>query len=177
MVAVRGNPQCGENEWGWAVSSDGWGSPEPTNGLESQSDWDGWSGTQTGSIAGDDGWGGFDDDGFQPLKATSMTPLWIAMGCASMGAILGLYELVTTDFARAVFFGTTVAVVALGWLLSGLLAVAAMAVYQRQDLRKATSAFYAPNPAAASLRIAVVVTGAIGVVVNSYVFATWLGRH
>lgn len=106
-----------------------------------------------------------------------MAPLWLAMGCASMGVLLGAYALITTGFASEVISNRTILLVILGWLLSGLLCVVALAVYQRQDLKRATSAFYSPNPAAASLRIAVLVAGTLGVLINSYVFATWLARH
>lgn len=156
------------------MSSDGWDSPGPFDASGTQG---GWDPTEAGSGTIDDDWPGFEDGEFQTPRATSLTPLWISMGFAAAGAATGFYVLVTTGFAREVVPGAAVTMVVIGWLLSGLVAVGALAVYQRQDLRKASSAFYAPNPAAASLRIAVLVTGAIGVVINSYVFATWLARH
>lgn len=154
-----------------AVSSDGW------NSAGSGADgWDDWNSGQTTPVS--DQWGGgFDEQSWVAPSPTSLTFLWLGLAAAIVGVMLGVLALATSNFANDPLNDKALISVIVGWVLSGVVAVLAVARYQSIDLRKATSAFYAPNPSAAVLRLVVLIIGAIGVVVTSYVFATWLARH
>ena len=126
----------------------------------------------------DEQWaGGFDEHGWTAPRPTPLTFLWVGLSAAVIGVLLGAYALLTSSFAIDPMSGTAVIAVVLGWVLSGVIAVLAVARYQSIDLSRATSAFYAPNPGASALRLVVLISGAVGVVITSYVFATWLARH
>ena len=156
---------------GEGLSSNGWDSAgSGTDG------WDDWGGAQDNPVA--DPWGGdFDESSWQAPRPTSLAFLLVGLTSAALGLLLGVFALFTSDFANDPLGGTGLVVVAVGGVLSGIVSVLALARYQSIDLRKATSAFYLPHTSAPVLRLAVLAVGTLGVLVTSYVFATWLARH
>lgn len=154
------------------MSSDEWDSPQSSPG---DGDWahNGWA----NSDDADAGWG--DQSEFIPAvpRPASVTSLWVGLVLAISGLTIGLYGLVSTGFASEVLPIRVVIMLAFGWLLSGICSVLALAVYQREDLKRALSAFYRRNPIAVVLRTATLVAGTIGVLATSYGFATWVARH
>lgn len=110
-------------------------------------------------------------------RPVPLTVLWVGLVAAAVGLLLGVYVLFTSNYATDPLSSAAVTAIVLGWVLSGVVAVLAVARYQSIDLLKATSAFYAPNSGASALRLVVLIIGAVGVVITSYVFATWLARH
>lgn len=153
-----------------ALSSDGWNSAGSADG------WDDWSAGQP--VQATDQWsGGFDEQGWVAPRPVPLTVLWVGLVAAAVGLLLGVYVLFTSNYATDPLSSAAVTAIVLGWVLSGVVAVLAVARYQSIDLLKATSAFYAPNSGASALRLVVLIIGAVGVVITSYVFATWLARH
>ncbi len=153
------------------MSSDGWDSPQSSPRDSAWGD--------AGWVNSDDdaGWGG--EQGFSAAvpRPTPVTALWVGLGLATSGLVIGLYSLVSTGFASEVLPMRLVTMLVIGWLLSGICSVLALAIYQREDLKRALSAFYRRHPIAVVLRTATLVAGTLGVLVTSYGFATWVARH
>jgi hypothetical protein len=129
----------------------------------------------------DDSWHtAYDEDDIQTegldfaAQPTSLTMLYLAMGAATAGLVIGL----VVNFLLGGRPTTAMAAIAfVGWLLAGVVAVLGVASYQSRDLASsAASMFYQPNPSASLLRLAPLVVGAIGVVLTTFYIADWAAR-
>lgn len=152
------------------MSSDGWDSPPSPSSGNSWSG-DGWVSDSEAN------WGDLDDFGGTAPRPTPVASLWVAFALASVGLLLGIYGLVSTGFASEVLPASVVLMIIVGWLLSGICSVLALAVYQREELKRALSVFYRRNAIAVGLRTGALIAGTLGVLVTSYAFATWVARH
>lgn len=183
MVTAFADPRCHPASLGVGFAQGSSRRLTQTGGEEGYgvTDWDteDWSTStsQSSSSAAHD-WGSEADVSDPNAVPTASAPtvmwLWIGLGSAVVGLALGALVMVLANFKLETLGTLAVALTVLGWLLSGTLAVVALAGYQRLDLRAATSAYYTAEPTAIALRTTVLVVGAIGVILNAYVFATWL---
>ena len=127
-----------------------------------------------GAFSSDDDYGAVSID-YTPPRSTPLTMLYLAVGAAVAGLLIGLVvNYLISDRAT----GATVTAAALGWLLAGVVAVLGVARFQLQEMKNAVaSTFYTPNASAALLRIVPLVIGAVGVILTSYYIADWVARR
>lgn len=137
--------------------SSAWGSQ--TSGWESETS--GWE--------SDD----FVYSGSSLLKPPSPAPLYAAAGASGAGLVIG--ALLLTAGRPPTTMGAGLAL--LGWIMSGIVAVLLVTVYQSQELRASASSYYKPPPGAAFRRTLPLLLGAVGVVLNSLFFAYWLATR
>lgn len=151
------------------MSGSGWGPPA---GAGPDSGWDdqprsGWGHDGSGSTAN------HDEPSFSPVHPAPLTNLYLALGSASFGLLVGAALLFLAPRATTL----TAITAGLAWLLSGVVTVLAVAAHQQVELQRAVSAYYVANPSAVVLRLAALGLGTLGVIVTSYYFADWLARR
>jgi hypothetical protein len=117
--------------------------------------------------------GDIDGQRYSPMHPAPLTNLYLALGSASFGLIVGAGLLFLAPRATTL----NAAMAAVAWFLSGAVTVLAVAAHQQVELRRAVSAYYVANPSAAVLRLAALGLGSLGVILTSYYFADWLARR